>query len=115
MSEVEPILLRRVKQDEPREEDEAPEAERENVPVEDEADVEGGADEQLGREADEDVEREVEEAGTYKLVIQFVVGGDLEIMALCPSSASAAKSAQPLRSSSRAAMSGRRLRHYRST
>ena len=51
--------LGRVKEDVPREEDE--------TPVEDEADVDGGADEQLGREADEDVERQVEEAGKYKL------------------------------------------------
>ena len=70
-----PILLGRVKQDEPREEDEAPGAEREDAPVEEEADVEGGADGQLGREAGEDVEREVEEAGTYKLEIQFVGRG----------------------------------------
>ena len=68
--------LGRVKDDAPREEDEAP--------VEDEADVEGGADEQLGREADEDVEREVEEAGTYKLQIKFVGGADLEIVAPFP-------------------------------
>jgi hypothetical protein len=81
---VVPILLGRVKEDEPREKDEAPGAERDNAPVEDEADVGEGADEQLGRGADEDVEREVEEAGTYKLEIQFVGGADLEIVALFP-------------------------------
>ena len=32
---------------------------------------------ELEREADEKVEREVEEAGTYKLEIQIVVGADL--------------------------------------
>ena len=79
-----PILLGRVKEDVPREEGKTPEAEREDAPVEDEADVDGGADEQLGREADEDVEREVEEAGTHKLEIQFVGGADLEILALFP-------------------------------
>ena len=61
-----PILLERVKEDVPREEG--------KIPVEDEAEVDEGADGQLGRETDEDVEREVEEAGTYKLEIKFVVG-----------------------------------------
>ena len=79
-----PILLGRVKEDVPREEGKTPEAEREDAPVEEEADVEGGADGQLGREAGEDVEREVEEAGTYKLEIQFVGGADLEILAAFP-------------------------------
>ena len=62
------------------------------VPVEDEADVEGGADEQhgreadgqLGREADEDIEQEAEETGTYNSEIKFAGGADLEILAPFP-------------------------------
>ena len=102
---MEPILLRRVKQDEPHEEDEAPGAEREDAPVEDEAPdgdgdvpgaeredapvddeakVEDEAVEPLGREADEEIDAEIAEDGTYKLEIQFVVGADLELLAGFP-------------------------------
>ena len=97
ISEVEPILLRRVKQDEPREEDEAPvedeapdgdevvpEAEREDAPVDDEAKVQDGAVEPLGREADEEIDVEIAGGGSYKLRIKFVGGADLEILAAFP-------------------------------
>ena len=97
ISEVEPILLRRVKQDEPREEDEAPvedeapdgdevvpEAEREDAPVDDEDKVQDGAVEPLGREADEEIDVEIAGGGSYKLRIKFVGGADLEILAAFP-------------------------------
>jgi hypothetical protein len=105
ISEVEPILLRRVKQDEPREEDEAPGAEREDAPVgdeepdgdegapvaeredapvDDEAKVEDEAVEPLGREADEEIDVEIAGGATYKLEIKFVGGADLEILATFP-------------------------------
>ena len=55
-----------------------PEAEREDAPVDEEADVEVGADELREKE------RETAEGCTYKLEIQFVVGAGLEIPALFP-------------------------------
>ena len=105
LSEVKPILLRRVKQDEPREEDEPPEAEhedapvedeapdgdevvpgaeREDAPVDDEAKVQDEAVEPLGREADEEIDVEIAGGGSYKLRIKFVGGADLEILAAFP-------------------------------
>ena len=76
-----PILLGRVgerplgvgkedagKEHAPREEGKTPETEREDAPVEAEAEIERGGDEL------HEMEREIAEVGLYKLEIQFVVG-----------------------------------------
>ena len=68
-----PILLGRVNEDVPREEGKTPEAEREDAPVEEEAEVERGADELR------EMEREIAEVGLYKLEIQIVVEAILKL------------------------------------
>ena len=68
----------------PDEDEDAPGAEREDAPVDEEAKVEDEADEQLGRDPDEQIDVGVAGVGTYKLEIKFVVGPDLEIVALFP-------------------------------
>jgi hypothetical protein len=86
-----PILLGRVKErplgvgkedagkeHAPREEGKTPEAEREDAPVEEEAEVERGADEL------HEIERKIAEAGLYKLEFKCAVGADLEIVAVFP-------------------------------